>query len=152
MFTRSTMPILVALVSLACGASAAAEAFDPLAARRGTVPSRTTSLSSSYALRGVGSDAITISPSSTLRAQLLSAWPEAAPHAGRFNLDRAADDERAGSSASISLGRLNLSEPRGPAFGAASQSDLDRELSQLRDSVNRVRLMPQVSLGMRVKF
>jgi len=151
MFTRSTLPMLAVLVSLACGASAAAEAFDPLAARPGSPPSRTLSLSSSYALRGVAPD--TIGPSSALRAQLLSAGPDTASRAGRLSFDRSPDDERAGeSSASISLGRLNLNEPRGPAFGAASQSDLDRELSQLRDSVNRVRPVPQVSLGMRVKF
>ena len=72
---------------------------------------------------------------------------------GRLNFNPTPDDERAGSSASITLGRLNLNEPRsGPALGATPQADLDRELAQLRDSVDRVRLVPQVSLGMRVKF
>jgi len=37
-------------------------------------------------------------------------------------------------------------------LGGATQTDLDRELAQLRDSMNRVRPVPQVSLGMRVKF
>ncbi|HEU5296362.1 MAG TPA: hypothetical protein VFU71_16410 [Burkholderiaceae bacterium] len=72
--------------------------------------------------------------------------------ANRLNFDRAADDVRAGSSALLTLGRLNLNESRGPSLGGASQAELERELTQLRESINRVRAAPQVSLGMRVKF
>jgi hypothetical protein len=86
-------------------------------------------------------------------------WPDSAASSaaragGRLTFHRAPDDVRAGtSSASITLGKLNLNEPRSnAALGGTSLADLDRELAQLRDSVNRVRLVPQVSLGMRVKF
>ncbi len=54
---------------------------------------------------------------------------------------------------SITLGRLNLNESRGGAApGGVWQSDVERELTQLRETVGRVRQVPQVSLGMRVKF
>jgi hypothetical protein len=166
MFTRSTLPTLAAIVLLAWGSCAAAEAFDPNAALPGpTVPQR--SLSSSYALRG---DVVSlrsvgygvIEPwqhaSSALRVEPAASRPDspavgATRSGGRLNFSPTPDDERAGSSASITLGRLNLNEPRnGVALGGTPQADLDRELAQLRDSVNRVRLVPQVSLGMRVKF
>jgi hypothetical protein len=52
-----------------------------------------------------------------------------------------------------SIGRPSLSETRrGPNLGDMSQADLDRELAQLRDGIARVRFMPQVSLGMSLKF
>jgi hypothetical protein len=167
MFTRSTLATLVTLVLLACGSHARAEAFDPDAAPPGWTMHPTKSLSSSAALRGdltslrsVGRDAIEPwhSASGALRAQAATAWPDSAASGatrtgGRLNFNATPDDERAGSSASITLGRLNLNEPRsGMALGSTPQADLDRELAQLRDSVNRVRVVPQVSLGMRVKF
>lgn len=151
MFARSTLPVFAAVASLAGGPSVGAETFHPLAAS--SPPHATPSLSSSGSLRVVARHPMAAWPSSTLRAELL-AWPDSASRAaGKFNFDRAADSERAGSSASISLGRLDLNEPRlGPALGAPSQADLDRELAQLRDSINRARLLPPVSLGMRVRF
>src|SRR5262245_46314742 len=164
MFTRSTLPMLATLVSLACGASAGAEAFDPLTAHSSGLLRRSPSLSSSdvlradtTSLRSVWRDRIAAwSPTHPVRSDLLASWPDsaAARGNGRLNFQRLADDERVGtSSALISLGRLNLNEPRsGPALGATSPSDLDRELAQLRESMNRVRPAPQVSLGMRVKF
>jgi hypothetical protein len=52
-----------------------------------------------------------------------------------------------------SIGRPSLSETHsGPNLGNVSQADLDKELAQLRDGIARVRLMPQVSLGMNLKF
>jgi hypothetical protein len=160
MFTRSTLPTLAAIVLLAWGSCAAAEAFDPHAALPGGTVRQTKPLSSSYALRGdapslrsIGRDAIeSWQPVSS--AEPAAAWPDnGATRASRLSFQRAPDDERAGSTASITLGRLNLNEPRnGAALGGTPQADLDRELAQLRDSVNRVRLVPQVSLGMRVKF
>jgi hypothetical protein len=52
-----------------------------------------------------------------------------------------------------SIGRTSLGEtPGGPQLGIASQALLDQELAQLRDGVGRVRFMPQVSLGMNLKF
>jgi len=151
MFARSTLPMFAAIASLVCGPSVGAETFHPL-----TTPSvlqAPRSLSSSGSLRIVGRNPVAVWPSSALRAELL-AWPDSASRTGgRFSFDRESDGERAGSSASISLGRLSLSEPRvGPSLGAPSQADLDRELAQLRDSINRVRLLPPVSLGMRVRF
>lgn len=165
MFTRSTLSLLAATVSLACGSSAGAEAFDPLAVPASWRIRQSHPLSPSYALRGdatslrgIGRE--TIGPwlpaSSMLRAEPAAyGLDDDAPRVGgRLSFHRAPDDERAGSSsASISLGRLNLNEPRGgPALGAAPQADLDRELAALRDNVSRVRPVPQVSLGMRVKF
>ncbi|HEY6353345.1 MAG TPA: hypothetical protein VIY30_02550 [Burkholderiaceae bacterium] len=167
MFTRSTLPTLAAIVLLACGSRAGAEAFDPNARLPDLSVRQAKSLSSNYALRtdlvslrSVGRDAIEPwqPASSALRAEPAASRPDvpaggAARAGGRLSFNRAPEDERAGSSASITLGRLNLSEPRsGVALGATPQADLDRELAQLRDSVNRVRVVPQVSLGMRVKF
>jgi hypothetical protein len=169
MFTRSTLPTLAAIASLACGASAGAEAFDPSAALPSWLVRQDHSLSSSYALRGDtwslrSHGRVAIEPglpyASSLRSELAAPWPAGSvpgtTRAGdRLSFQRAPDDVRAGtSSASISLGRLNLSESRSPtaALGGMSQADLDRELTQLRESVNRVRLVPQVSLGMHVKF
>ena len=52
-----------------------------------------------------------------------------------------------------SFGRANLSDtPSGPSLAAVSQSALDHELAQLRDGIGRVRFMPQVSLGMSLRF
>lgn len=52
-----------------------------------------------------------------------------------------------------SIGRPSLSESHsGPNLGNVSQADLDKELSQLRDGIGRVRFAPQVSLGMNLKF
>jgi hypothetical protein len=167
MFTRSTLPTLATLVLLACGSHASAEAFDPNAVPSGGTIHPNKSLSSSPGLRGdltslrsIGRDSIEPwQPASVaLRAQSAAAWPDdsasgAARAGGRLNFNRTPDDERAGSSASITLGRLNLNEPRsGAMLGNTPQADLDRELAQLRDSINRVRVVPQVSLGMRVKF
>jgi hypothetical protein len=162
MFTRSTLPMLAAVVSLACGSSAGAEAYDPAAAvpvwrlHTHTLSSSPKLRSDTVSLRSVGRDSIEAGwPVTGLLRSELAAWGNdgAARTNGRLNFDRSPDDERAGSSTTlISLGRLNLGEPRGAALGGATQSDLDRELAQLRDSMNRVRPVPQVSLGMRVKF
>lgn len=52
-----------------------------------------------------------------------------------------------------SWGRASLSDtPAGPSLAAVSQTALDAELAQLRDGIGRVRFMPQVSLGMSLKF
>ena len=161
MFTRSILSVLAAIASLACGSSAGAEAFEPLRAPVHTLSPQPNGPSSGDPLRaGVASwrgrwfEAIGAWSGSSLRSDLLSLTDGAAGRGSRFNFDRGSDDERAGtSSASISLGRLNLNESRsGPTLGVTSQADLDRELAQLRDSINRVRPTPQVSLGMRVKF
>jgi hypothetical protein len=158
MFTRSTLPTLAALVLLACGSVAGAEVFDPRAApTRQVAHHGLTPLSSGLALRSVGRDSIELglSASSLLRSGLGAPWPGSVPAAarpGRLSFDRVSDDARAGSSASISLGRLNLNETRHPLLGGPSQAELERELAQLRESINRVRVAPQVSLGMRVKF
>lgn len=52
-----------------------------------------------------------------------------------------------------SIGRPTLSESHsGPNLGAVPQADLDKELAQLRDGVGRVRVVPQVSLGVNLPF
>jgi hypothetical protein len=52
-----------------------------------------------------------------------------------------------------SFGRASLSDtPSGPSLAAESQTTLDHELAQLRDGIGRVRFMPQVSLGMNLRF
>ena len=167
MFTRSTLPTLTTIVMLAFGSHAGAETLDPNAAPSGTMVRQTKSLSSTYALRGdltslrsIGHDAIgPWQPSSSgLRPGLVALWPDSAASGatgarGKLSFDPRPDDERAGSSATITLGRLNLNESRsGAAPGGLWQTDLDRELAQLRESVGRVRQVPQVSLGMRIKF
>jgi hypothetical protein len=166
MFTRSTLPTLTTIVMLAFGSHAGAETLDPNVAPPGTMVRQTKSLSSSYALRSdftslrsVARDSIEPCQPTLAALRAEPAWPDssassAARAGGRLTFHRAPDDVRAGtSSASITLGRLNLNEPRSnAALGGTTLADLDRELAQLRDSVNRVRLVPQVSLGMRVKF
>lgn len=149
MFACPTLPLLAAVLSLTCGSSVGAEAFDPSAAPPGLTLHRSppSSRTPGIAVR----DTIAPWPSNALRTELL-AWPgSAARTAGRLGFDR--DGERAGSSASISLGRLNLNEARsGPALGASSQANLDRELAHLRDGIDRARLAPTVSLGVRIRF
>ena len=167
MFTRSTLPTLAAVVLLAWGSCAAAEAFDPHSALPGWMMRQTKPLSSNFALRGdlasprsIAQDAIAPwqPPSGGMRAGLAALWPDSAASGatrarGQLSFDPRPDDERAGSSASITLGKLNLNESRGGAApGGVWQSDVERELTQLRDNVGRVRQVPQVSLGMRVKF
>jgi hypothetical protein len=52
-----------------------------------------------------------------------------------------------------SFGRASLGDnPNGPSLAAASPTALDQELAQLRDGVSRVRFIPQVSLGMNLRF
>jgi len=167
MFTRTTLPTLAAIVLLAWGSCAGAEAFDPHAAPPGWTMRQTHSLSSILARRGdlasprsTGQDAIGAwqPPSSGLRVGVAALWPDSAASSasytrGKLSFDPRPDDERAGSSASITLGRLNPNESRsGTAPSGVWQSDVERELTQLRDGVGRVRQVPQVSLGMRVKF
>ncbi|HTP71624.1 MAG TPA: hypothetical protein VML58_05335 [Burkholderiaceae bacterium] len=154
MFARSTLPVFAAVVSLVCGSSAGAEAFDPLTAQPSGLLRPSKPLATSGLPLGIGRDSIAPWPSSALRAEML-AWPDSASRTGSWlSFNRTPDDDRAGSSsASISLGRLNLNESRsGPVLGAASPADLERELAQLRENINRMRVVPQVSLGMRVKF
>jgi len=145
-------------VLLACGSVAGAEAFDPHVARTNWMSRHGQPLSSNYALRSIGRDSIQpgLQTTGLLRPVTAAPWLDGSGSeprpANRLNFERANDDVRAGSSASITLGRLNLNESRGPSLGATSQAELERELTQLRESINRVRLAPQVSLGMRVKF
>jgi hypothetical protein len=47
-----------------------------------------------------------------------------------------------------SLGHTSV----GPSLGSPSQAALDAELALLRDGIGRVRFMPQVSLGMKLRF
>ena len=157
MFTRSTLPMLAAFVMLVCGSRAGAETFDPYALLSDWMGRRANALSSTPVVRGTA-------PSLRSAGHGAIEWWQPAPSspaslapdsaASKLSFHRKADDERAGSSSAlISLGRLNLSEPRiGAVPGSASQADLDRELAQMRESVSRVRPAPQVSLGMRVKF
>lgn len=52
-----------------------------------------------------------------------------------------------------SFGRPSLSETHsGPNLGNVSQADLDKELEQLREGIGRVRFVPQVSLGVNLRF
>lgn len=52
-----------------------------------------------------------------------------------------------------SFGRPSLSETHsGPNLGNVSQADLDKELEQLREGIGRVRFVPQVSLGVKLRF
>ena len=167
MFTRSTLPTLAAILLLVYGARAGAETFDPYTLLPGWMVGHAKSLSSSPALRGdfaslrsSGHDAIAPwqLPSGGLRPGRAALWPDGAASGAtgarsRLSFDPRPDDERAGSSASITLGRLNLNESRGGAApGGVWQSDVEREFIQLREGIGRVRQVPQVSLGMRVKF
>jgi len=166
LFTRLTLPSLAATVLLVWGPCAGAEAIDPHAAGA-SIGGQAKPLSSAFgprvdlgSPRHLGHDPIGPwqPPSGGQRAGLAAWWPDsaasgAAQARSRLSFDPRPEDERAGSSASISLGRLNLNESRGGAVpGGAWQTDVDRDLAQLRDSVGRVRQVPQVSLGMHVKF
>jgi len=164
MFARSILPTLSALVLLACGSVAVAEPLDAQSLLPAWI-ARLKPLSLTQALqreatwlRGIGRDSIEpgAPAASLLRAPLANAWldGEGVRPGNRLSFSRASDDERAGSSASLTLGRLNLNETRGnPVLGGGtSQGEFERDVAQLRDNINRVRLSPQVSLGMRVKF
>src|SRR5262245_7466138 len=121
MFARSTLPTLAALVLLACGSAAGAEAFDAHTLRSAWTTAPSQLQPSSYALRGPGRDSIEpgLTAAGSLRSMLAAPWPDGSGNgvrpANRLSFDRASDDTRAGSSASITLGRLILNETRGPA-------------------------------------
>ncbi len=52
-----------------------------------------------------------------------------------------------------SIGRATVSESHsGPNLGNVPQSDLDKELAQLREGVGRIRVVPQVSVGVNLQF
>jgi len=52
-----------------------------------------------------------------------------------------------------SIGKASLSEPHnGPPLGTGGQAELDRELAQLREGLGRYRFVPQVSLGVNLRF
>lgn len=52
-----------------------------------------------------------------------------------------------------SIGRAKVSyELSGPNAGAISQADIDAELAQLRDGVGKVRVVPQLSVGLGYSF
>jgi hypothetical protein len=83
------------------------------------------------------------------------AWrsPHTLPYIGVGYGHHSADGSRFAFDVGGSFGRASLSDtPGGPRLAAASQTALDHELAQLRDGIGRVRFMPQVSLGMSLRF
>lgn len=55
----------------------------------------------------------------------------------------------------VSIGRAKLSYQTNlieKSGGAVTQADIDKEVSELRDGVGKVRVLPQVSLGVSYKF
>jgi hypothetical protein len=52
-----------------------------------------------------------------------------------------------------SIGRPGVSEPQsGPTVGGAPPAEFDREQAQLREGMGRMRSVPQISLGMKLRF
>lgn len=52
-----------------------------------------------------------------------------------------------------SIGKARVSETHsGPVLDNASQADIDRELAELRDGVGKVRFIPQLSVGLALRF
>jgi len=52
-----------------------------------------------------------------------------------------------------SFGKAKITETHtGTVLSNASQADIDRELAELRDGVGKVRFIPQLSIGMAVRF
>lgn len=52
-----------------------------------------------------------------------------------------------------SIGRPTISESHsGPNLGNVPQSELDKELAQLREGIGRIRFVPQASLGVNLRF
>ena len=134
MFTRSTLPMLAAAVLLAWGSCAGAEAYDPhaAAARLDGAPNQTAVIELRAARRPRRRCAASgRTPSNRGRrhprhcapSPRVGLAPDSGARAGgRLTFNRTPDDVRAGtSSASITLGRLNLNEPRaGAALGGIS--------------------------------
>lgn len=53
----------------------------------------------------------------------------------------------------VSIGKAKLSESHsGPNLGSASQADIDKELAELRDGVGKVKVLPQLSIGLNYRF
>jgi hypothetical protein len=53
----------------------------------------------------------------------------------------------------VSIGRAKVSATGyGVLAGAGVQADIDREVSQLRDGVGKIRVLPQVSVGLSYSF
>jgi hypothetical protein len=92
-------------------------------------------------------------PTPIERIEASSAWPGTAAYLG---LGYGASGGSGGAvrfDLNGSMGRLGVAGAQpGPQLGGVSQADLDRELALLRENVSRVRLVPQVSLGMNLKF
>lgn len=52
-----------------------------------------------------------------------------------------------------SIGKAKVTETHsGPVLSQASQADIDREMAELREGVGKVRFMPQLSVGLAVRF
>ena len=163
---RPSMHTMATVALLACGVCARADAFDPNAGVPWLRAGAAKPLASDFALRrnmaplqSIGRDAIEESASYVGSSKSDGAAPfmdwsaGGLPQTGRLSFSATPVDLRAGSGGSFVIGRPSLGDSRGgPNLGNVSQSDLDRELSQLRDSVGRMRYVPQVSLGMNVKF
>src|SRR5262245_14983061 len=115
LFTRSTLPTLAAIVLLAWGPRAAGEALDQQAAAATPTARQTKPLSAprveAAPLRHVEQDGIAAwqPPSGGQRAGVAAWSPDSAASGatnsrGRLSFDARPDDERAGSSASLTLG------------------------------------------------
>ena len=53
----------------------------------------------------------------------------------------------------VSIGRAKLSAiASGPNLSAVSQADIDAELAELRDGVGKIRVLPQLSVGLNYRF
>jgi hypothetical protein len=53
----------------------------------------------------------------------------------------------------VSIGRAKLTATAsGPNLGNVARSDIDRELAELRDGVGKIRILPQVSIGLNYRF
>jgi hypothetical protein len=53
----------------------------------------------------------------------------------------------------VSIGRTKLTATAsGPNLSTVSQTDIDQELAELRDGVGKVRVLPQVSIGLNYRF
>jgi hypothetical protein len=87
------------------------------------------------------------------RFRVLVKFPSTTPYLGVGWGHHGGSGLRFSADIGASIGKAKVSyELSGPAANAVSQADVDAELSQLRDGVGKVRLVPQLSIGLGYSF
>lgn len=87
------------------------------------------------------------------RFRVLVKFPSTTPYLGVGWGHHSGSGLRFAADIGASIGKAKVSyELSGPAASAVAQADIDAELAQLREGVGKVRLVPQLSIGLGYSF